>query len=143
MNVNAAMNRPTKICRSGDEISSISFEFGELGCHLLADFYNCSALPHEAGDLELLMLQAARASGATIVESTFHRFNPIGLSGVVVIAESHLACHTWPEHNIACIDFFSCSRDIGIADAIQTLWTGFGASELNIQTIARGIQTNE
>ena len=70
-----------------------------LGHHLLAEFSGCDAA--SLADLELVttaMLQAATASGATIVTHSFHHFSPHGVSGAVIIAESHLAIHTWPEH---------------------------------------------
>ena len=120
--------------------SELELEFGGLGCHLLADFYDCSSLPSESQQLEQLMAAAAMASNATIVESTFHRFNPIGLSGVVVIAESHLACHTWPEHETACIDFFSCSQAIDMSAAIESLWHAFGAKKVNVSNVGRGVR---
>ena len=47
---------------------------------------------------KILMVKAAKAANATVVEVAFHKFNPYGVSGMVVIAESHLAIHTWPEY---------------------------------------------
>lgn len=120
-------------------LSELELEFGGLGCHLLADFYDCASLPSESEQLEQIMVAAALASHATIVESTFHRFSPIGLSGVVVIAESHLACHTWPEHETACIDFFSCSNSIDMSAAIESLWHSLGAKKVTISNIGRGV----
>jgi S-adenosylmethionine decarboxylase proenzyme len=90
-----------------------------LGHHLLVEFTGCE--PAALADLELVtttMLQAAEASGATIVTHSFHHFSPYGVSGAVIIAESHLAIHTWPEHGFAAVDFFTCGKvdmDRGIA----------------------------
>ena len=67
--------------------------------------------------LENILHQGAIEAGATIVESTIHEFNPYGLSGVIVIAESHIAIHTWPEHHYAAIDIFTCG-DALIAEKI-------------------------
>lgn len=125
------------------ELTELELEFGGLGCHLLADFYHCGTLPSEADELEQVMVAAALVSNATIVESTFHRFNPIGLSGVVVIAESHLACHTWPEHETACIDFFSCSQTIDMPAAIKSLWHSIGAKKVTISNVGRGIKASK
>ncbi len=80
-----------------------------LGRHLLVEFSGCDA--GVLSDLALVtqaMLRAAVASGATIVTHSFHHFSPHGVSGAVIIAESHLAIHTWPEHGFAAVDFFSC-----------------------------------
>jgi S-adenosylmethionine decarboxylase len=55
-----------------------------------------------------MMVQAAKASRATIMESAFHRFEPQGVSGTVILAESHLSIHTWPEKGYAAMDFYTC-----------------------------------
>jgi S-adenosylmethionine decarboxylase len=60
----------------------------------------------------MIMNSAAVSSGATVVRSVFHLFNPHGISGVVVIAESHLAIHTWPEFRYAAVDIFTCGDDV-------------------------------
>lgn len=80
-----------------------------LGHHLLAEFTGCDAAALAALDcVTRAMLQAAEVSGATVVTHSFHHFSPYGVSGAVIIAESHLAIHTWPEHGFAAVDFFSC-----------------------------------
>jgi len=80
-----------------------------LGRHILAEYYNCdiSALDNTTF-LEKSMRDAVEASGATIIDAKFHQFSPYGVSGVIVIAESHMAIHTWPEYGYAAIDFFTC-----------------------------------
>ena len=80
-----------------------------LGKHILAEYYGCDAsILNNLGLLEQSMLKAVMKSGATIIDSTFHQFSPQGVSGVIVIAESHMAMHTWPEYCYAAIDFFTC-----------------------------------
>jgi len=80
-----------------------------LGNHILVEFMNCE--PHIMNDvttIERIMVDAARKAGATVINSTFHHFSPYGVSGVVVIQESHLAIHTWPEYGYAAVDLFTC-----------------------------------
>ena len=84
------------------------------------------------------MKEAARVSGATIVESVFHRFQPHGVSGVVVIAESHLAIHTWPEHGYAAVDFFTCGADIDYWRAHDFLKKAFAAGDSEVKELLRG-----
>jgi S-adenosylmethionine decarboxylase len=80
-----------------------------LGRHLLAEFYDCNAnVLNNVERIEDIMTEAAIKCGATVVQKGFHRFNPYGVSGVVIIAESHLAIHTWPELGYAAIDLFTC-----------------------------------
>lgn len=86
---------------------------GSLGRHLLVEYYDCDV--EVLDSVEIIrdaMVRAAELSGATIISDTFHHFSPFGVSGVVVIAESHLAIHTWPEHKFAAVDLFTCGDDV-------------------------------
>jgi len=76
--------------------------------------------------LEKAMLTAAEKSGATIVSSSFNSFEPQGVSGVVIIAESHFTIHAWPEHNYAAVDMFTCG-DIDLDRAVDCLQTALDA----------------
>ena len=75
-----------------------------LGRHVLIEYYNCDKdILKDHDKIEEIMNEAARVSGATIVESCFHTFNPYGVSGAVIISESHLTIHTWPEYGLSLI----------------------------------------
>jgi S-adenosylmethionine decarboxylase len=94
-----------------------------IGSQLVLDLYECDV--ERLDDLEWVkatMIAAARAARATIVQTVFHKFAPWGISGVVVIAESHLAIHTWPEKRYAAIDLFTCGStvDMSAAPALLT-----------------------
>jgi S-adenosylmethionine decarboxylase proenzyme len=84
-----------------------------FGRHILAEYFECgyTYLDSEAA-IRDLMLEAASRTGATIVGSIFHHFSPQGVTGVVVIAESHLAIHTWPEFRYASVDLFTCGTKV-------------------------------
>lgn len=80
-----------------------------LGRHILVEYYNCDPeILKDPAFIEQEMNQAALAAQAKIVESKFHHFNPWGVSGAVIVAESHLTIHTWPEYGFASADFFTC-----------------------------------
>lgn len=80
-----------------------------LGRHLLGEFYGCdAALSDDLEGVRTLLLDAAAAVGATVVGDAFHRYDPHGVSGTLLIAESHLSVHTWPEHGYVAIDIFTC-----------------------------------
>jgi len=84
-----------------------------LGRHILAEYYGCDTnILNNLKQLEQYMQEAVLRSGATIIDSTFHQFNPHGVSGVIVIAESHMAMHTWPEYGYAAVDFFTCGERV-------------------------------
>ncbi|MEC8052376.1 MAG: polyamine aminopropyltransferase, partial [Myxococcota bacterium] len=80
-----------------------------VGRHVLVEYYGCdSEILGDASLLEKAVVKAAKDAGATVLNSTFHQFAPVGTSGVVVIQESHLAIHTWPEFQYAAVDLFTC-----------------------------------
>lgn len=110
-----------------------------LGQHLLVEFYNCNpeVLDDVAG-IEKHMNDAARACGATIVQSSFHRFEPWGVSGVVVISESHLAIHTWPEYGYASVDLYTCGDEIQPDAAYEHLRVVLQAELSETQLLKRG-----
>ena len=118
--------------------STDSPTFSGLGQHLIVDFHDCKQIPQSASELEKVMLETASVIEATVVTSSFHAFSPIGLSGVVVIAESHLAAHTWPEHEIVCIDLFTCSGKMKSNEGVAFLFESLKASSMSIRTVARG-----
>ena len=110
-----------------------------LGRHLLVEFYNCNPqeLDNVAG-IEKHMNDAAIACGATIVQSSFHRFEPWGVSGVVVISESHLAIHTWPEYGYASVDLYTCGDEVDPMAAYEHLRVMLEAKETEMQFLKRG-----
>jgi len=84
-----------------------------LGRHLLIELYDCdTAILNDPQLIQTYMEEAAIASGATIVSSHTNLFNPHGVSGVVIIAESHITVHTWPEHAYAAVDAFTCGDSV-------------------------------
>jgi S-adenosylmethionine decarboxylase len=116
-----------------------------LGKHLLIEYFDCDTDSLNSPEtVERLMSEAAEACGATIVRSVFHAFNPIGVSGVVVISESHLAIHTWPEYGYAAVDVFTCGDTVDPRTAEAFLRDRFGAGSAVVNEISRGIlQTPE
>uniref|UniRef100_A0A832I9N4 S-adenosylmethionine decarboxylase proenzyme n=1 Tax=Pseudothermotoga hypogea TaxID=57487 RepID=A0A832I9N4_9THEM len=110
-----------------------------LGRHLIAEFYDCD--PQAIDDVEFVeekMKNAAIIAGATIVGSSFHRFLPYGVSGVVVISESHLTIHTWPEYRYAAIDLFTCGEDTDPWKAFEYLKQVFKAKRTQVFEHLRG-----
>lgn len=85
------------------------------------------------------MVTAAKMAKATIVDVAFHEFNPFGISGVVVIAESHLTIHTWPEYGYAAVDIFTCGDVIKPEEAAAYLINRFESKNPSIVEIKRGI----
>ena len=80
-----------------------------LGTHLLVELRDCNPkILRDLGKVKNAMVSAAKEAKATVVDISFHEFSPYGISGVVVIVESHLSIHTWPEYGYAAVDIFTC-----------------------------------
>ncbi len=91
------------------------------GRHVLAELTGCPPeVLDDVSGMETSFRHCAVEGGATLVSSHFHRFAPQGVSGVVVIAESHVTVHTWPEHGYAAVDVFTCGRP-EVAEAVMAL----------------------
>lgn len=111
-----------------------------LGQHILVEFYDCNKEVLSSPRLiQKHMENAALKSNATIVKSVFHHFNPFGVSGVVVIAESHLAIHTWPEYNYAAVDLFTCGTSVEPWAAFDHLKEHLESSDFKTRELKRGL----
>jgi len=115
-----------------------------LGRHVLAEFTGCDTqIINNRTRVETILTEAARRSGATIVKSVFHEYNPHGLSGVVVIAESHMSIHTWPEYVYAAVDFFTCGERVDPWKACQYMKNELKCSDIYTSEVTRGIPGGE
>ncbi|WP_027717763.1 adenosylmethionine decarboxylase [Desulfovirgula thermocuniculi] len=111
-----------------------------LGRHVLAEIYGCDFdLLNDIEKVEEIMVNAALEAGAEVRECVFHKFSPQGVSGVVVISESHLAIHTWPELGYAAVDVFTCGEKINPWDACNYLASQFKAKYMTAKETKRGI----
>jgi S-adenosylmethionine decarboxylase len=111
-----------------------------LGQHSLIEFYDCHPdRLKRARAVRTLLCESVRAGGGTIVKAVFHNFSPHGVSGVVVIAESHVTIHTWPEHGYAAADVFSCSPKLKHDVIRRRLKQALGARRMSWRSFRRGL----
>ncbi|EHQ05258.1 MAG: adenosylmethionine decarboxylase [Leptonema illini] len=111
-----------------------------LGEHYIIELYDCNkSVLNDLDVIQGTLLSAAERAGATIIDSRFHRFAPQGVSGVIVIAESHLSIHTWPELGYAALDFYTCNHDMDIESSMRMLTEAFQASDFVVEYMPRGI----
>jgi len=114
-----------------------------LGRHLIVELSGCNR--KRLDDEELLresLDEAVRRSGATKVRSVLHRYNPQGISGVVVIAESHFSIHTWPEYGYAAVDFFTCGETVDPYLALDYIKEALEATDVHVSEIMRGMPSH-
>ena len=112
-----------------------------LGRQMTVEFYDCSAeILADVRRMEDIFLEAAKVSGAHVVNSNFHSFAPQGVSGVLVISESHFAVHAWPEHDYAAVDLFTCGAGVDFDLAVKVLASGMKSGRWIISSLVnRGI----
>lgn len=113
-----------------------------LGRHLVIDLYGCdSKLLASVGKVQDIVIAAAKATRATILDVVSRAFKPQGVSSIVVIAESHLAIHTWPEHRFASVDIYTCGGTVDPWKAGPILKKRFKAKKITTLELKRGILT--
>jgi len=111
-----------------------------LGRQVLAEIYDCDFdILNNVELVEKIMVNAALEAGAEVREYVFHKFSPQGISGVVVISESHLAIHTWPELGYAAVDVFTCGDKVDPWEACNYLTKHFNAKRVVAREQKRGI----
>ncbi len=117
-------------------------ETPSLGSHLLVELFGCD---HSSLELESTvgkaMRDAAVESEATVVAESFHEFKPYGVSGAVIIQESHYTIHTWPEHGYAAVDLFYCGGTVQVHKAIELLRERFQPTRIKFLVVRRGLQS--
>ena len=114
-----------------------------LGRHLLIELFDCDIdVINNLETVKGALVEAAKRAQATIVDVVFHEFNPFGISGVVVIAESHLSIHTWPEYRYAAVDIFSCGEVLQPEIAATYLVEQFAAERTSVVEMQRGLFLN-
>lgn len=110
-----------------------------LGRHLLAEFYGCTdASLDDVDRMRSHLLAAAEIVGATVVGEVFHRYCPQGVSGTLLIAESHLSVHSWPEARYVAVDIFTCGG-LDPRPGFRLLAERLGATESRMHEIIRGL----
>jgi S-adenosylmethionine decarboxylase proenzyme len=112
-----------------------------FGRHLVVEYRGCDLAVLDNDDvLRDAMVAAAEAADTTVVKTVVHRFAPQGVSVVVVIEESHLSLHTWPEAGYAAVDFYTCG-ECDPMRAHEVLRDALRASQAEIVLLHRGLQT--
>lgn len=111
--------------------------FKQLGNHIIAEFRGCTNLNNREG-LETILREAALAAHATVLSVTTHQFEPVGVTGVAVLQESHISVHTWPEYEYAAVDIFTCGKHVIIDNALEVLITFFEPTTISKLYVDRG-----
>lgn len=115
-----------------------------LGRHLIIEMYDCDPIVLDSIDvLKNALVEAAKATNSKVLWHKFHKFYPQGVTGVVIVAESHLSIHTWPEFGYAAIDIFTCGTHTNPWKALEVLKSVLKPKRMSVLEIKRGILTFE
>ena len=111
-----------------------------LGEHILLELFDCDAkILNSKKQVGYILRQAAKVAQAHIVGDFFHEFSPHGISGILVISESHFSIHTWPEYNFAAVDLFSCGDSLNMKGAVDYIKENLKAQKTTILEVKRGV----
>ena len=125
-----------------EDIEELEFIVHTVGRHLIAEYYGCDVtLLDDVDAIRTHMLAAADAITVTVIGEIFHRYAPQGVSGTILIAESHLSVHTWPESGYAAVDIFTCG-DLDPRPGFEVLAQELNAESVRVQEIIRGIDSD-
>ena len=112
-----------------------------LGIHIFYELYDCDCSQlNQVDELREMLLDAVRSVSLEPLEVVSHRYHPQGASVVILISESHITIHTWPEHGYAAVDLFSCRLDVDPNLVGQVLDASLNPSRSEIQIIERGLR---
>lgn len=115
-----------------------------VGHHYIVEGSGCSPdVISRVEHVEQIMVRAAEVANVQAWSISFHRFSPTGVSGVVVISESHLAVHTWPEFGYVALDIFTCGDRAKPEAAVQHALKAFGATSMHITEVTRGLEEGD
>ena len=109
-----------------------------IGRHLVSDMWNCKKLSDNVEPLEKIMLNACHVANATILGVSSHKFEPQGVTVMVLLAESHISLHSWPEYDYVAIDVFTCGQNMNPQAAIDYLEERLKPSKIETRKIIRG-----
>lgn len=111
------------------------------GRHLIADLHGCTGLD-DLALVEHALRNAAAAAGATVLDVRLHAFGPgHGVTGVALLAESHISIHSWPEHRYAAVDVFLCGARHDPKLALDVIAAVLGSTDVRSTVVRRGYGT--
>lgn len=112
----------------------------EMGRHFIFELFGCDRpILDDLRKIESALVTGAAEAGATVVGKVFHKFAPQGVTGVVIISESHISIHTWPEAGYAAVDIFTCSERTDPMKAFVAISALLKPTTTSVVEIKRGI----
>ncbi|MCM8795361.1 MAG: adenosylmethionine decarboxylase [Candidatus Omnitrophica bacterium] len=124
--------------KTGSNKKSESKKRASFSIHLTADFYSPAYFVEDEDELEKILFEAAHQSNSTPLKVAIHKFPVQGITGVILLAESHISLHTWPEDGYMAVDVFTCGKDAQPIKALEYLKNIFCPKKVKVRHIRRG-----
>ena len=124
-----------------NSINAIVPKFAYAGTHMVADFWNGKIIKDKK-ELEKLLQGAAKVANSNPLKLSIYKFKPQGITGVILLAESHIAVHTWPEIEYIAIDIFTCGKAAQPKKALKFFEDYLKPKKLDVKEIKRGVVKN-
>lgn len=109
-----------------------------IGTHVVSDMWNCQNLVDSLEEMQTIMLNACHVSNATVLDVSAHKFDPQGLTVLILLAESHISIHTWPEYDYVAVDAFTCGKNMDPMAAVKYLEEVLRPKKTKHKQITRG-----
>lgn len=116
------------------------------GIHIIADLWGCTCHPDKlkfSPHVRKIMKKCVKESGLTALKNYFFQFEPVGVTGVYVLSQSHFSIHTWPEKNFASIDIFTCGPAEKALKAFEVLCNEFQPKRIEKKLLERMDEVNQ
>jgi S-adenosylmethionine decarboxylase len=113
------------------------------GFHFIVEASGCGPVISQVDRLQEILVEAAKRANTQVWSVSFHRFPPDGVSGVVVISESHLSIHTWPEAGYMALDIYTCGEESKPQVAVDYVLEQIGAKQTHITEVTRGLDDGD
>ena len=115
-----------------------------VGVHILSDMYGVSPnLIERKEPIGQIVEEEVRVGGLTKISSDFYQFDPIGASGIILLAESHLSFHTWPEHGLVTLDLYTCGDPSKAEIAYEYILENLMPTSVSTKRVERGKMIGE
>lgn len=119
------------------------WELSPQGVHFIVEASGCGEIITDVSKLQDILVEAAKQANTQVWSVSFNRFPPNGVSGVVVISESHLSVHTWPEKNYMALDIYTCGEKSVPINAVKYVLEKIDAKRSHITEISRGLDDDD
>jgi S-adenosylmethionine decarboxylase len=139
--VKAEQTQNTPLASSTESTPQESSIFGTMGRHVIADLSGCNpSFISSVSYVQKVLEEAVKRAKATIISSRFHQFSPVGVSGIILLSESHCSIHTWPDEEYAAIDIYTCGEHVFPQVACDYIAKELSAKEMHVTSVERGLK---